>query len=220
MKNRQTVRLGLGTGALWVSIRSRVLFIKVCHLTDSPSALARPISTLGLGRFVGARRLPVDKPAAPSAMPAMHAPFNPIEVLMEDALCTYIDPLDELKAFNRLLSPAVAVLLNEVNEPIATHEPGSKLQRGLVLKLPPQLAPARLIAKQSIASPLTPARPSRKNKPQRCSNCKGTGHKSRTCKWGKPASASIAATVNVAAAPPALLDNNALAMNTAAAAAR
>ena len=128
--------------------------------------------------------------------------------------------LDELKAFNRVLSPAVAVLLNEVNEPIATHEPGSKLQRGLVLKLPPQLAPARLIAKQSIASPLTPARPSRKNKPQRCSNCKGTGHKSRTCKWGKPASASIAATVNVAAAPPALLDNNALAMNTAAAAAR
>ena len=134
---------------------------------------------------------------------------------MEDALCTYIDPLDELKAFNRLLSPAVAVLLNEVNEPIATQ-----LQRGLVLKLPPQLAPARLLAKQNVASPLTPARPSRKNKPQRCSNCKGTGHKSRTCKWGKPASASIAATVNVAAAPPALLDNNALAMNTAAAAAR
>lgn len=113
--------------------------------------------------------------------------------------------------FNSPVSP-MALLLNEVDDPGHAPLASSRLQP-MGLKLPqqlpptPQPRPTLMDPQQGLASPSTP---SRKNKPQRCSICKGSGHKSRTCKMN-PARAAVGAPVDMASAMLSPSETNVLA---------
>lgn len=118
--------------------------------------------------------------------------FNPVDVLVEDALVgSAPDTGDTVEAFTDFIDRLLTQVDSSPSGVLGAHTTGvdgrpKRTRRELHAGSPvsPLQLPASgkvpLGARSSIGN--NGGGPSRKNKPQRCSICKEWGHKSRTCR--------------------------------------